>query len=106
MGTCLFGLFYVCIAIFQCHPISAFWEVAPASSSCMSPRVILGATYAAASLNAFADWTIGILPFFIVRALPLPGKTKIMVAAILAFAAMLVTSLPERFTERFTELMT
>lgn len=91
MGASVFGMFYVCIVIFQCHPISAFWEVAPGSKSCMSIRVILGATYAAATLNALADWVVGILPIFIVRPLALPTRTKAIIAAILAFAAVSVT---------------
>jgi len=39
-------------------------------------------------VNAFADWAFGTLPIFIVWDLQMNKKTKMMVVAILAFAAM------------------
>ncbi|PGH26763.1 hypothetical protein AJ80_01527 [Polytolypa hystricis UAMH7299] len=88
VGTGLFGIFYEGIVIFQCRPISAFWTVAPNSEHCLSAKVILGSTYTAATLNALVDWTVGILPYFIIRSLQMPTGTKVLVISILAFAAI------------------
>lgn len=53
----------------------------------MGPSIVLGTSYTSASLNSIADWTFGILPYFIVKDLDMPRKQKSLVAAILGFAA-------------------
>lgn len=55
---------------------------------CLPRGPTLGITYALAAVNAAADWAFGTLPFFIVWELDIKLKTKLLVAAILAFAAM------------------
>jgi hypothetical protein len=70
------------------HKVSAFWNEHPASSKCIAKGPTLGLTYALATVNALADWGLGLLPFFIVRGLEMTKKTKLLVAGILAFAAM------------------
>lgn len=86
--TSLFGGIYFVLAIFQCQPISAFWEHTPGHESCMGASVVLGTSYTSATLNSIADWTFGTLPYFIVRGLDLPRNQKVLVALILGFAAI------------------
>jgi hypothetical protein len=88
MGTALFGSAYFFLAIFQCKPVSAWWRHSPGYGTCLGPTIVLATTYTAAVINSFADWTFGILPFFIVRGLDMPRKQKRLVAGILAFAGM------------------
>jgi hypothetical protein len=88
IGCTVFGIVQEGMLLFQCRPISTFWTVKPNSEFCVNPRFILVAVYTAASLNAIVDWTVGILPYFIVRSLKLPSRTKFLVVCILAFAAM------------------
>ena len=68
--------------------MSEFWKNHPASEKCIAKLPTIGITYALGAVNAFADWAFGILPIFIVWDLQMNRKTKIMVVAILAFAAM------------------
>ncbi|PVI02586.1 hypothetical protein DM02DRAFT_589253 [Periconia macrospinosa] len=89
VGTVFFGMVYFFLVVFQCTPVSEFWNNHPASNKCIPHAPTQGISYALAAVNAMADWTFGILPFFIV--LDLEGmafKTKILVAGILAFAAI------------------
>jgi hypothetical protein len=87
-GAAFFGTAYFFIALFQCNPVSAWWEHGAGTKYCMTPQVIVGTTYAASVINSLADWTFGILPIFIVWNLEMARRQKVMVAAILAFAAM------------------
>lgn len=104
IGTVLFGLIYFFLVMLQCLPsksepnyhmmvaditqVSEFWNNHPASSKCIPEGPTLGITYALAAVNAAADWSFGILPFFIVWDLQMELKTKVLVAGILAFAAI------------------
>ncbi|TID16389.1 Kinesin heavy chain [Venturia nashicola] len=86
--TTLFGGAYFLLAIFQCKPISAWWKINSSHGSCMGPAIVLGTSYASAALNSIADWTFGILPYFIVKDLRLPSNQKVLIAMILGFAAI------------------
>ena len=87
--TIVFGLAYFFMVVFQCSPVSAFWEINPrAPDNCLPEGPIIVMTYTASCLNCIADWVFGILPGFIVWSLKMPRKTKILVIAILSFAAV------------------
>ncbi|KAE9986339.1 hypothetical protein EG327_004386 [Venturia inaequalis] len=86
--TVLFGGAYFFLATFQCRPISAWWKLTSGHRSCVGPAIVLGTSYTSAALNSVADWTFGILPYFIVRDLDLPRKQKVLIAIILGFAAI------------------
>ena len=87
-GTVLFGTVYFFLVMLQCIPISEFWLNHPASIKCIPEGPTTGITYALSAVNAFADWSFGILPFFIVWELQMNIRTKMLVAGILAFAAI------------------
>ncbi|KAF5853267.1 hypothetical protein GGP41_001836 [Bipolaris sorokiniana] len=87
-GTVLCCLIYLFLVMLQCSPVSAFWEIHPASSKCIPKGPTLGISYALAAINAAADWILGLLPFWMVWGLNMKTKTKIVVACILAFAAI------------------
>lgn len=88
IGTVVFGTVYFFLVMLQCLPISEFWLNHPASSKCIPQAATTGITYALGAVNAFADWSFGILPFFIVWDLQMNIRTKMLVAGILAFAAI------------------
>lgn len=89
LGTVLFGSTYFFMVMFQCRPISTFWDENPrAPGKCWNDRIVLIMTYTAAAINCLADWAFGILPIFIVWSLNLPLKSKILVMLILGFAAI------------------
>ena len=86
--TTVFGFTYFFLVLFQCWPVSAWWNYGIGSQYCMNPHIILDMTYTASVLNAIADWTFGTLPIFIVWNLNIPMRQKTVVACILAFAAV------------------
>jgi hypothetical protein len=85
----VFSLAYLFIIIFQCSPSSYFWtQYTGGTGECLDGRVIQYASYVHSVLSAIADWTLGIVPIFIVRSLTVTLRTKIVVAMILALGAV------------------
>ncbi|KAG9951424.1 integral membrane protein, partial [Aureobasidium melanogenum] len=88
-ATMLIGTIYFFVALFQCTPISFYWDFSPnAKGHCISPMVLVVISYVASVLNGGADFFFGILPIFIVKDLNMKRNTKIVVAGILGFAAI------------------
>lgn len=86
----LFSTYYLLLVILQCHPVPYFWNqyIDPEGGSCVNPEVIAGSTYAHGAISAWADWTLGILPIFLVWDLNMNPRTKVSVALILALGAL------------------
>jgi hypothetical protein len=87
----IFSTFYFLLVIFQCSPVDYFWtQYAGATGKCVNSNVITDSTYAHSAISASADWTLGILPIFLVWDLAMNPRTKVSVAVILALGAMYV----------------
>lgn len=88
----LYSVGYFLLIIFQCRPTSFFWNkydfFHPMKGKCVGPSVIAGSTYTHSALSAIADWTLGILPIFLVWDLNMNPRTKVSVAVILALGAL------------------
>lgn len=86
------GVVYCMIVLFQCRPVSFWWDLDEThTGKCLSPLLMVDATYVVSALNALADWTFAILPIFIVRDLHMKGSTKAVVVTILGLGAMYVS---------------
>ncbi|KAL1304322.1 hypothetical protein AAFC00_000724 [Neodothiora populina] len=84
-----FGVAYTCIILFQCRPISYWWDLNPNHhGKCLSASLVMYTCYVVSALNAAADWIFGILPIFIVKDLQMKKSAKIVVATIIGFAAL------------------
>lgn len=89
--VCLaYHIFYAFMVAFQCQPVAYFWlkHTPGATGKCWSNELIEGATYAAAAINAIADWVLGLLPIALVRNLELSRRTKILVSCTLALGSL------------------
>lgn len=86
--TILFGPILFFVFTFQCAPVSAFWSLEPANGKCLNTTVLVGLVFAISGLNVVADWTFGLLPFWIVKDLQIPLRQKRLVIGLLAFAAV------------------
>ncbi|EME85190.1 uncharacterized protein MYCFIDRAFT_119694, partial [Pseudocercospora fijiensis CIRAD86] len=84
----VFGFAFLFVVIFQCWPISDWWSLDPTQKHCIKPDIVIGLTYGVSGLNVIADWTLGILPAFIVKDLQMSVRQKRLVAIILSFAAV------------------
>lgn len=85
------GVAYTLLVIFQCQPISYWWDLNPNhTGTCLSASLVMYFTYAVSALNSFADWTFGILPIFVVKDLQMKRRVKVIVSGIIGLAAMYV----------------
>jgi hypothetical protein len=85
----VFSIFYFFLIVFQCSPVTYFWtQYLGVVGKCVPAKVITNSTYAHSAVSAWADWTLGILPIFLVWDLAMNPRTKVSVALILALGAM------------------
>jgi hypothetical protein len=85
----LFSTGEVIFLIFQCSPISSFWtRFLGEPGNCISGTIISHLGYTHTAVVTAADWTLAILPIFLVWNLKLNLRTKISVALILALGTV------------------
>jgi len=89
----VYGAAYFLLFVLQCRPSAYFWtRYTGGKGSCINPDITVNATYVYSAISCAADWTLAILPIFIIRNIQMNIRTKIVVGMILAMAAMYVTS--------------
>jgi hypothetical protein len=59
--------------------------------SCINMEIIIAMTYVYSAFAAMCDFTVGILPIFVVHKLHMKRQTKMAVIGILSMACMYVT---------------
>jgi hypothetical protein len=85
----IYGAFFFFLFVLQCRPSSYFWtQYTGGKGTCIDPRITVAATYAYSAISCAGDWTLGILPIFLVWNLQMNPRTKLVVAMILALGAM------------------
>lgn len=105
IGTVIvIGLLFWLVLLFDCHPISYFWNrVDPRNSgTCLSVQILLDIAYLYSGLTIICDLALGILPIFLIWKLQMNRRTKIAVGGILSLGAMYVKFLLVPRTARLT----
>jgi hypothetical protein len=88
LSSAVLGVAAFFVGIFHCRPLTVGWSLEPHADSCVDISVVLAITYSVSALNVIADWTLGILPIFIVSGLQMSKRQKRIVVGILSFAAL------------------
>ncbi|CEO60781.1 hypothetical protein PMG11_05321 [Penicillium brasilianum] len=91
IGTVIvIGLLFWLVLLFDCHPISYFWNrVDPRNSgTCLSVQILLDIAYLYSALTIICDLALGILPIFLIWKLQMNHRTKIAVGGILSLGAI------------------
>lgn len=89
--TEVYSLFFFMLFILQCRPTSLFWlrySANPPAGSCMDAKIISNTFYGYSAISCWIDWTLSILPIFIVWKLQMNRRVKISVSLILAAGIM------------------
>jgi hypothetical protein len=89
--TAIISLYFFFLFVFQCWPVAFFWEQwngTGAQGSCINPDITTTSTYVYSAISCWSDWTLCILPAFMVWNLQMNPRTKISVCIILALSAM------------------
>ena len=85
--TVLAGIVFMFVLLLQCHPITYFWDKNQ-TGHCISWNVIIAMSWLWSIFAGICDFTVGILPIFLVRSLKMDTRTKVAVASILGLACM------------------
>uniref|UniRef100_A0A8H7TRK2 Rhodopsin domain-containing protein n=1 Tax=Bionectria ochroleuca TaxID=29856 RepID=A0A8H7TRK2_BIOOC len=89
--TEVYSLFFFLLFILQCRPTSLFWlryTADPPAGSCLDAKIVPGAFYGYSIISCITDWTLSILPVFMVWNLQMNKRVKISVILILAAGAI------------------
>ena len=82
------GICFFFVTIFQCNPVSYFWDTFSQEGTCINPDVIVGLCYLYSAFNIISDFTFAVLPAFIVWGLQLDRRTKIALIPLLTMGCM------------------
>ncbi|TVY65604.1 hypothetical protein LSUE1_G007941 [Lachnellula suecica] len=89
----LYSGFYFFLFVLQCRPSAYFWtQYTGGKGTCIDPRITVDATYGYSAISCGVDWTLAIMPIFIIWNLQMNSRTKISVALILAMGATASTA--------------
>ncbi|PYI05520.1 putative integral membrane protein [Aspergillus sclerotiicarbonarius CBS 121057] len=90
--TVVAGMVFMFIMLLQCKPLTYFWTRKAFSPEytghCMNIQIVIAMTYVYSGFAALCDFTVGILPIFLVRKLHMKQKTKMAVVGILSMACI------------------
>ncbi|PYI20468.1 hypothetical protein BO99DRAFT_431652 [Aspergillus violaceofuscus CBS 115571] len=90
--TVVAALVFMFLMLLQCRPVSYFWTRKAFDDSihgvCINMEIIIAMTYVYSAFAALCDFTVGILPFFIVKNLHMRKQTKMAVVGILGMACI------------------
>ncbi|KAJ5238905.1 hypothetical protein N7468_003524 [Penicillium chermesinum] len=99
--TVLAGLVFFFLMLLQCKPVNYFWNrtaMDPAIEGyCISINIIITMTYVYSAFAALCDFTVGILPIFIVHNLHMKKQAKLAVVGILSMACVASAAVIIRF---------
>ncbi|BCR90151.1 putative integral membrane protein [Aspergillus chevalieri] len=90
--TAIAGVVFMFIMLLQCKPLEYFWTRSALDPSipghCMNVQVVIAMTYVYSAIAALCDFTVGILPIFLVKNLSMRRQTKMAVVGILGMACI------------------
>ncbi|PSK42596.1 hypothetical protein B9Z65_4510 [Elsinoe australis] len=88
-GSLLFGTFYFFLIIFQCTPVSFWWDLNPDSQGkCINATAFAICAYIISALNTAADFVFAILPMFLVWNTSMNRKTRALVCSLLGLGSI------------------
>ncbi|KAJ5082020.1 hypothetical protein N7532_011063 [Penicillium argentinense] len=112
--TVLAGLVFMFLMLLQCKPLSYFWNRMAyhpvvnieGEGYCINMEIIVAMTYVYSVFAAACDFTVGILPIFVVHQLQMKRQTKVAVIGILSMACIASSAVIVRipFVETFNDL--
>lgn len=85
--TVLAGFAFFFVTLFQCHPISYYWD-RDQSGHCFKMNVIMAVAYIYSAISVLTDFTFAALPGFVIWNLQMAKKTKIALIVLIAMGCV------------------
>jgi len=86
-STALSGTIFFFVTVFQCHPVSFFWDKGQ-DGTCIDPTVVIALAVLYSIFAVGSDFVFALLPGFIVWNLQLRKKTKYCLIPLLAMGCV------------------
>ncbi|KAM0518871.1 hypothetical protein ACHAPE_003861 [Trichoderma viride] len=90
------GICFLFITVFQCHPISFFWNKNQ-DGTCINIDVIIAFTYVYSAFSVICDFTFAILPIVLIMQLQMNNKTKLALIPVMLMACVASVAVVVRF---------
>ncbi|OJJ37910.1 hypothetical protein ASPWEDRAFT_108934 [Aspergillus wentii DTO 134E9] len=99
--TVITCIVFMLIMLLQCHPLQYFWTRHAGDPSiqgyCINMQIVVAMTYVYSVFAGACDFTVGILPVFLVKSLNMHRQTKLAVIGILSMACIASSAVIVRF---------
>lgn len=91
------GLTFFFVVLFQCNPISEYWmrygrnQVGPVdngSGVCLNVEIIIALAYLYSACSIVADFTLALLPAWIISSLKMDRKSKMLLIPLVGMGTM------------------
>ncbi|GFF26138.1 hypothetical protein IFM58399_01313 [Aspergillus lentulus] len=86
------GTIFFFFTIFECTPVDYYWNRMTEEGHCMNMDSLLGIVYMYSAAAAVCDFTIGLLPAFMIGRLKMDRHTKMAVIGILSIGCVASTA--------------
>ncbi|KAI0165998.1 hypothetical protein GGR57DRAFT_1525 [Xylariaceae sp. FL1272] len=83
--TCLAFFF---VTIFQCHPVSYWWDDYTQSGTCIDSKVVIALAYLYSVCAIITDFTFALLPAWIIWGLQMKTRTKLALIPLMAMGCV------------------
>ncbi|KAF2149915.1 hypothetical protein K461DRAFT_270480 [Myriangium duriaei CBS 260.36] len=88
-GSMLCGTIYFLLIIFQCNPISFWWDLdVTHKGKCINALAFAICSWVISILNSAADLTFAIVPMFLVAQTTMSSRTRVLVCILLGIASI------------------
>ncbi|KAG6027702.1 hypothetical protein E4U41_000860 [Claviceps citrina] len=94
--TVLAGLAFFLVTLFQCRPISFYWNKEQRGGTCLPMNIVMALAYLYSVLSVLTDFTLAILPAFVIWNLQLQRRTKIAVIFLVCMGCFASTAVAIR----------
>ncbi|RMJ25340.1 integral membrane protein [Aspergillus sp. HF37] len=82
------GLLFFFFTVFQCSPVDYFWNRRTETGSCIDVDILINIAYVYSAGAALTDFTIGLLPVFLIWNLKMNRRSKLAVVGILSIGCI------------------
>ncbi|KAH7119835.1 hypothetical protein B0J11DRAFT_71239 [Dendryphion nanum] len=82
------GTVFFFVTMFQCNPISYFWDTDTQDGKCINIEIVIGLGYLYSAFSIISDFTFALLPAFLVWNLQLNRRTKMVLIPLLTMGCI------------------
>lgn len=90
LTSILAGIAFFFVVLLQCNPVSDYWMkfVGQNVGTCLNVEVVIALAYLYSACSIVADFTLALLPVFLIASLKMDMRTKILLVPLLGMGTM------------------